>query len=73
MVPREAVRNQLDRRETHPVPYSLGFEGDFAAQLDGYYGSPDWRERLVPYLATSLQPGTPVENTAAVVKAFVEQ
>jgi uroporphyrinogen decarboxylase len=52
MTPRDIVLAQLDHRETHPVPYRLGFEGDTAAQLDAYYGSPAWRDRLVPYLET---------------------
>ena len=52
MKPRELVVNQLEHYETHPVPYSLGFEGDVAAQLDAHYGAPDWRARLVPYMAT---------------------
>ena len=52
MKPREYVLEQTHHRETHPVPYSLGFEGDIAAQLDTYYGTPDWRNRLTPYMAT---------------------
>ena len=34
MKPREMVLEQIHHRETHPVPYSLGFEGDVAEQLD---------------------------------------
>ena len=52
MSPREIVLEQIRHHETHPVPYSLGFEGDIAAQLDAYYGSPEWRDRLTPYIAT---------------------
>jgi len=51
MTPREIVLAQIHHRETSPVPYTLGFEGDTAEQLDAYYGSPDWRSRLVPYMA----------------------
>lgn len=51
MKPREFVLSQLEHRKTHPVPYSLGFEGDVAAQLDAYYGTPDWRDRLTLYMA----------------------
>jgi uroporphyrinogen decarboxylase len=51
MKPREIVLNQLDHRETHPVPYSLGFEGNVAEQLDEHYGTPSWRDRLTPYIA----------------------
>jgi uroporphyrinogen decarboxylase len=46
------VLEQIHHRETHPVPYSLGFEGDVAEQLDAYYGSPEWRDRLIPYIVT---------------------
>jgi uroporphyrinogen decarboxylase len=52
MTPRKTVLTQLSHRETHPVPYSLGFEGDVAAQLDTYYGTAEWRERLTPYITT---------------------
>jgi len=52
MVPREVVLEQLHHRETHPIPYSLGFEGDIAERLDSYYGSADWRARLTPYIVT---------------------
>jgi uroporphyrinogen decarboxylase len=45
------VQAQIEHRETYPVPYSLGFEGDVAAQLDAYYGDTHWRDRLTPYLA----------------------
>ncbi len=52
MRPRELVLEQIHHRETHPVPYSLGFEGDVAERLDAYYSGPEWRTRLVPYMAT---------------------
>ena len=52
MVPREYVLEQIHHRETHPVPYSLGFEGDIGAQLDAHYGGTEWRERLTPYITT---------------------
>jgi uroporphyrinogen decarboxylase len=52
MKPRDVVRAQIDHRETYPVPYSLGFEGDTAEQLDAYYGDPAWRARLTPYMVT---------------------
>jgi uroporphyrinogen decarboxylase len=50
MKPRDIVLEQIQHRETHPVPYSLGFEGDIAERLDGYYHSREWRERLIPYM-----------------------
>ena len=52
MKPREMVLRQIHHRETHPVPYSLGFEGDIAERLDAHYGSAEWRARLTPYLVT---------------------
>ena len=52
MKPREIVLEQIEHRETRPVPYSLGFEGDVAEQLGAYYGSTRWRDRLTPYMAT---------------------
>jgi uroporphyrinogen decarboxylase len=52
MKPREIVLEQIHHHETNPVPYSLGFEGDVAEQLDAHYGSPEWRARLTPYVAT---------------------
>jgi uroporphyrinogen decarboxylase len=52
MVPRDDVLEQVQHRETRPVPYSLGFEGDMAERLDAYYGGQAWHARLVPYMAT---------------------
>lgn len=48
--PREIVLDQINHRETRPVPYRLGFEGDVADRLDAYYGASDWRNRLVNYI-----------------------
>jgi uroporphyrinogen decarboxylase len=50
--PRDAVLEQIQHRETHPVPYTLGFEGDIAERLDAHYGGTEWRARLTPYIAT---------------------
>ena len=43
---REIVIEQINHRETRPVPYTLGFEGDVAERLDKHYGSSEWRSRL---------------------------
>jgi uroporphyrinogen decarboxylase len=43
---------QIQHRETRPVPFSLGFEGDIAEQVDAYYGSRAWRDRLTPYIVS---------------------
>ena len=53
MKPREYVLQQLDRRPTSPVPYTLGFEGDVGDRLDEHYGGKDWRERLQTYIVGS--------------------
>jgi uroporphyrinogen decarboxylase len=37
---------QIAHRETRPVPYTLGFEGDVAERLDAHYGSARWRALL---------------------------
>ncbi|MHC4200284.1 MAG: uroporphyrinogen decarboxylase family protein [Planctomycetota bacterium] len=50
MKPRDFVLEQIHHRETRPVPYTLGIEGEVAEGLDEHYGGPSWRERLVPYI-----------------------
>jgi uroporphyrinogen decarboxylase len=44
--PKEMVYAQIRHEETEVIPYTLGFEGDVAERLDGYYGSDAWREVL---------------------------
>lgn len=58
MTPREVVLAQIHHEETHPVPYTLGFEGDVAERLDAYYGGPEWRSKLVTYIVHV--PGVPI-------------
>ncbi len=50
MKPRDYVLEQVHHRETSPVPYTVGFEGDVAERLDAHYGGPAWRDRLTPYI-----------------------
>ncbi len=50
MKPRDFVLEQIRHRETRPIPFTLGFEGDVAERLDEHYGGPEWRERLTPYV-----------------------
>jgi len=50
MKPRDYILEQIHHRETSPVPFTLGFEGDVAECLDEYYRSKSWRERLIPYI-----------------------
>ena len=47
---RDLILAQIQHHETCPVPYTLEFEGDIAEQLDEYYGSPAWRNRIQPYI-----------------------
>ena len=51
MTPREAILEQIHHRETKPVPFTLGFEGDVDKRLDEHYGDRSWRERLTPYMS----------------------
>lgn len=46
LTPKERVIAQIQHRETDRIPYTLGFEGDVAERLDGYYGTPTWRDLL---------------------------
>lgn len=50
MQPRDLILEQIHHRETRPVPFTLGFEGDVAERVDRFYGNPDWRQRLTPYI-----------------------
>jgi len=51
MTPRDIVLNQIQHRQTVPVPYTLDFERDVGARLDQHFGGAAWRGRLVPYIA----------------------
>jgi uroporphyrinogen decarboxylase len=64
---KERVTAQIQHRQTDHIPYTFqGFEGDVAERLDGYYGSPDWRDlvddaiRKLPAPSTGL--GVDVES-----------
>jgi len=50
MTPREAVLAQIRHEETSPVPFTLTFEDEVGQRLDDFYGGPQWRERLTPYI-----------------------
>lgn len=50
MTPKEMVLEQINHRETRPVPFTLSFEPNIAEALDEYWGGPDWRKRLTPYI-----------------------
>jgi len=50
MTPRQIVQAQIRHCETPAVPYTLAYEEEVGQRLDDHYGSPDWRQRVVPYL-----------------------
>jgi len=43
LTPKARVVAQVEHWESDFVPYTIGFEGDIAEQLDGYYDSAAWR------------------------------
>ncbi|MBI2941722.1 MAG: hypothetical protein HYY04_14925 [Chloroflexi bacterium] len=47
---RDIVLEQIDHHETRPVPFTLGYEESVGQRLDAYYGGPEWRQRLIPYV-----------------------
>jgi uroporphyrinogen decarboxylase len=50
MIPRECVLDAIQHRQPAVVPYTLGFEDGVDEELDAYYGSSAWRDRLVHYM-----------------------
>ena len=52
MNPREMMLEAVQHHQTPRVPYTLYFEGGTDLELDAYLGTPDWRERLKPYIVT---------------------
>jgi len=47
---RDYVLAAINHRQTDRIPYTLGFEGGTDTELDAYYGSPEWRKKVHPYL-----------------------
>ncbi|MHC5055177.1 MAG: uroporphyrinogen decarboxylase family protein [Planctomycetota bacterium] len=47
---RDYILEQIDHRETRPVPFTLHVDPEVAERLDAHYGGPEWRERLTPYM-----------------------
>lgn len=47
---RDYILAAINHEQTDRVPYTLDFEPEPAADLDAYYGSPDWRDRLRNYI-----------------------
>jgi uroporphyrinogen decarboxylase len=50
MTPREAIISQIEHRETAPVPFTLGMDGEFGEEMSRRTGSDSWREKLTPYI-----------------------
>ena len=46
MTLRDRVKAQIGHQETDRIPYTLGFEGTVAEELDSYYGSDQWRSLI---------------------------
>jgi uroporphyrinogen decarboxylase len=66
MNPREIVIEAVNHRQPPKTPYTLAFEDDTDLRLDDYYGSQDWRKRLIPYIVgvqvVHTDPRTPVDE-----------
>jgi len=50
MTPRELVIAAIEHRRTERVPYTLDVEAAVAEELDAYYGTRDWRDRIVSHI-----------------------
>lgn len=50
MNPKETVLAQLSHKETTLIPYTLSYEEDVGKTLDEYYGSGDWRKKIVNHI-----------------------
>jgi uroporphyrinogen decarboxylase len=50
MTPREVVLEQIQHRETRPVPFTLPMEEDVARRLDERFGGKEWRARRPLYI-----------------------
>jgi hypothetical protein len=49
---RDIVLESIHHKQPPKIPYTLGFEGGVDKQLDAYYGNPDWRKRITPFLVS---------------------
>jgi uroporphyrinogen decarboxylase len=47
---RDDILAVMSHKEVRPVPFTLGIDGGIAQKMDEYYGSADWRNKLVPYI-----------------------
>ena len=61
MTPKDIVLEQIDHRETDPIPFTLGFEDGVDERLDEYYGTTAWRDKMPAYIVnvTTIDPDRP--------------
>lgn len=50
MKPREYIVEQINHRETRPVPYSLHMSESVAEAMNRHYGNVEWRDRIEKFL-----------------------
>jgi len=68
MTPKQRVLDQINHKETQPVPYTLTFETpELMEELDRFYGGAWWRDRLDNHILDAPMPhpllGIPSERT----------
>ncbi len=51
MTPRETILQAFSFEEINPVPYHIPMEDDVAQRITAYYGSDEWKQKIVPYLS----------------------
>ncbi len=64
MTQKELVYAQINHEETTPLPYTLDFEMNTDDELDEYYRSKDWREKITNAIARVPSPIVWVEEDA---------
>lgn len=47
---KDYILEQINHRETSPVPFTLGMEDVVSERLDKHYGTKTWRDWLTPYM-----------------------
>lgn len=50
MTPRERIIAAIEHRETDYVPYTIPIDPEVVLQLNEYYGSDEWRQRIVHFV-----------------------
>ncbi len=72
MTPKEIVCEQINHRETEPVPYTLVFEPEVESRLDSHFGDSSWKDRLTQYIEYTERIAYPLtsESLPRVADAF---